>query len=469
MNLAVQSPILDPVAAYRERFAVSLPCRAEVVHAVSMLPPVTPRPLSSFGWRQTKQSVRAFEGPKWFLSVSPGIVAVRRKFSAERVHFGHTDGVDETETEGPKRGRITGWSEASRNRMNTTLNSLDYAPMFEGERRAAMVTLTLPGQGWEQLVPDLASFKMLVSRFRDAYRYAWGEPLRGTWKMEFQRRGAPHLHILMCPPTGRSQGRGVTKDKSFSSWLGIRWSQIVGVTGGALFDHVMRGTHVDYQEVVGYSDPRRIGAYFAKHGSFSAKDYQNDPPEHWVRAIERGESGGARFWGYWGLEKAIVEAELRDRRAGAMRRASFVDGEPVMHRHRRPSPAALSGEFGDFAGSGIMSECDAETGVLDCPDQERCRVHWDRPPADVVVAMRHLQKLARARSFVRQVEVERWSVDDRTGEVKVRSRKVRRRKVYLKGRSHGYLAVNDGPSTARDIARLLGEPPLRRADCELVA
>ncbi|GAA2084200.1 hypothetical protein GCM10009840_21140 [Pseudolysinimonas kribbensis] len=78
----------------------------------------------------------------------------------------------------------------------------------------------------------------------------------------------------------------------------------------------------------------------------------------------------------------------------------------------------------------------------------------------MVVAMRHLRKLARSRSYVRVVTVDR--VNERTGEV--RERRVRRRHAYLAGRSTGtgFLSVNDGPSTARDIARLLaadrGEP-----------
>jgi hypothetical protein len=69
--------------------------------------------------------------------------------------------------------------------------------------------------------------------------------------------------------------------------------------------------------------------------------------------------------------------------------------------------------------------------------------------------MRHLRRLARSRSFVRSVAVERWQVDASTGVVKIRTRHVRRRIAYLAGRSTGFLSVNDGPSTAEDIARIL--------------
>lgn len=82
-------------------------------------------------------------------------------------------------------------------------------------------------------------------------------------------------------------------------------------------------------------------------------------------------------------------------------------------------------------------------------------VFADRPPQDAVVVMRHLRKLARSRSYVRKTAVERFSVDIRTGEVTSKTRMVNRRVQYLKGRQVGFLAVNDGPSTARDISRLL--------------
>ena len=93
----------------------------------------------------------------------------------------------------------------------------------------------------------------------------------------------------------------------------------------------------------------------------------------------------------------------------------------------------------------------------------------DEIPYDVVLTMRHLRKLAKSRSFVRVVTVQR--VRQATGEVY--ERRVRRKVSYLRGRSVGFLAVNDGPSTARDIARILHnvEGPGRhpRAAYELVA
>jgi hypothetical protein len=36
--------------------------------------------------------------------------------------------------------------------------------------------------------------------WRKRFQREWGEPARYIWKLEFQRRGAPHIHLWMAPP-----------------------------------------------------------------------------------------------------------------------------------------------------------------------------------------------------------------------------------------------------------------------------
>lgn len=71
-----------------------------------------------------------------------------------------------------------------------------------------MITLTYPG-GWEVVAPDGASVKRHMVLWRNRFQREYGEPGRCIWKLEFQRRGAPHIHQWMAPPMspGRS-GRG---------------------------------------------------------------------------------------------------------------------------------------------------------------------------------------------------------------------------------------------------------------------
>jgi len=205
-----------------------------------------------------------------------------------------------------KRGKIMGWSRKSRNRMQLRLGSLDWTPLFEDGLEPAMVTLTMPGN-WEELAPTPAEFRRMVGRFRSAYADAWGSPSTGVWKLEFQRRGAPHVHILMTPPAGVAQGMYPFE---FRHWLSMAWARAVGAKGEDRLKHEKAGTGVDYVGEA-YRNPRLIAKYFGKHGTFNAKEYQNQMPMLWLDAIDRGESG-IQFWGVWGLKKAVGVLQLSD-------------------------------------------------------------------------------------------------------------------------------------------------------------
>jgi hypothetical protein len=57
-----------------------------------------------------------------------------------------------------------------------------------------MLTLTYPGD-WLIVAPNAEVVKRHFQALCKRYGRAWGEPLIGPWKLEFQRRGAPHFHI----------------------------------------------------------------------------------------------------------------------------------------------------------------------------------------------------------------------------------------------------------------------------------
>jgi hypothetical protein len=94
-------------------------------------------------------------------------------------------------------GVITEWSRKSRSSMCRAFAELDYSPLVESGRVAAMVTLTYPGD-WEAVAPDGASVKRHMVLWRKRFHCEYGEPARYIRKLEFQRRGAPHIHLWMC-------------------------------------------------------------------------------------------------------------------------------------------------------------------------------------------------------------------------------------------------------------------------------
>lgn len=227
---------------------------------------------------------------------------------------------------------ITGWSRKSRARMVSSMAELDLAPLLMGGDDPAMITLTYPGD-WEVVAPEGEAVKAHLQAFFKRFARAWGRAWVGVWKMEFQRRGAPHFHLLMGVPGGvaraeewtdyqlklaawESSGRVGRKPYwrnmpgdglAFRQWLSAVWADIVAHPDPVQrMNHELAGTGVDYAEGDRARDPKRAAVYFGKHGSFAAKDYQHDVPELWK---ESGKSVG-RFWGYRGLSKVKGAATL---------------------------------------------------------------------------------------------------------------------------------------------------------------
>jgi len=97
-------------------------------------------------------------------------------------------------------------------------------------RLPAMLTLTYPGD-WLTVAPTSEAVAEHFAALCKRYARAWGEELIGPWKKEFQRRGAPHLHISTTPPMGfttvTDPATGARREADFKTWLSITWADIV--------------------------------------------------------------------------------------------------------------------------------------------------------------------------------------------------------------------------------------------------
>lgn len=264
------------------------------------------------------------ERTAWHVGVSAGTLSVRRERMArtERRHEVEvaasrtradlaasdlTAGRDPGRHDGKTAARISQWSAKSRARMVRVLQQADWTPLLD-QGVPAMVTLTYPGD-WLAVAPNAAASRRHLVLLRKRYEREFGVRLLGAWKREFQARGAPHFHLLMVPPPSAVAG-------SFFRWLALTWAELVGAEscGRGRHEcqadcerhrHEVAGVAVDYAEGAKCRDPRRIGVYFAKHGSYAAKEYQNHAPREWVDAGSVG-----RFWGVWGLPSTLREVEV---------------------------------------------------------------------------------------------------------------------------------------------------------------
>ncbi|WP_421844161.1 rolling circle replication-associated protein [Mycobacterium sp.] len=304
----------------------------------------------------------------------------------------------------PPDREITEWSRKSRAAMCRTFAELDYTPLVESGRVPAMVTLTYPGD-WECVAPDGASVKRHMVLWRKRFHREWGEPARYIWKLEFQRRGAPHIHLWMAPPhaVGRS-------GRKFRDWPSQEWADIVAHPDpDQRARHSLAGTAVDIRNGLRACDPKRLAIYFTKHSSpnqLGNKEYQHIVPHAWRQPGH----GPGRFWGVHGLQRATVIVEIVQDAYSAARR--------IIRRWSRSQA--------------VYGDCTS------------------RFPTAVAPRTAH--------RAVQRVEVA-------TG--KVRQRRVRRRRSLCSqgGLSGGYALVNDGPAFASQLAGALGwrAMPLRTA------
>lgn len=291
-------------------------------------------------------------------------------------------------------GVITEWSRKSRSAMCRTFAELDYSPLVESGRIPAMVTLTYPGD-WEAVAPTGTSVKRHMTLWRTRFQREYGERARYIWKLEFQRRGAPHIHMWMAPPI--SPGRS---GLSFAQWLSDTWAQVVDHPDPAQkARHRLAGTAIDVLSGLKACDPKRLAIYFTKHSSpnmHGDKEYQHIVPELW----QRPGNGPGRFWGVFGLKKALAVVEVA--------RDAYLAARRIVRRWSRSQAV-----YGD-------SSSRFPTAVV------------PRTAARLVPRVDHETRV-------------------------VAHRRVRRRRAFchLGGLAGGYVIVNDGPAFASQLAHAI--------------
>jgi hypothetical protein len=345
------------------------------------------------------------ESGRFRITVGPGVVRlgwtspVRAEKASERAVDRHRLDVA-AEVNQFKAGRqmpdpagraIIEWSRKSRAAMCRTFAELNYTPLVDCGRVPAMVTLTYPGD-WESVAPNGASVKRHMMLWRKRFQREWGEPARYIWKLEFQRRGAPHIHLWMAPPhaIGRS-------GRKFRDWLSQEWADIVAHRDPEQRAcHLLAGTAIDILNGLRACDPKRLAIYFTKHSSpnqLHDKEYQHIVPEAWRQPGH----GPGRFWGVHGLQQATAVVEIAQ--------DAYLTARRIIRRWSRSQA--------------IYGDCTR------------------RFPTAVVPRM--------ARVAVRRV-------DSQTG--KVHHRSVRRRRLLCNqgGLAGGYVLVNDGPTFASQLA-----------------
>lgn len=165
---------------------------------------------------------------------------------------------------GGKRSEIEGFSRESRKRLIEELHKQKFDKM-------TFITLTYP----EKYPRDWKAYKKNLQAFRVRLERKFGK-VRIIWRLEYQKRGAPHYHLILFDPPW--------VDKA---WVSKAWYEVVK-SGDER--HLAAGTNVLAFSAV--EDFRVISAYVAK---YAAKETRQ------VAKVDYGKTG--RHWGKWNIKK----------------------------------------------------------------------------------------------------------------------------------------------------------------------
>lgn len=175
----------------------------------------------------------------------------------------------EAETKTPTRGRITHFSEDSRRRLRRTFHAL--------ERDADSLFLTLT---WHEGTPTPDEAHAALRRFWKRVRRRFPH-VAAIWKMEPQKRGTPHFHLLIY---------GIRWVDA--QWISALWHDCTDETSD---EHERSGVDVEWIRC-----PEKTLAYLSK--------YMSKTGEPWPEAAGPEWKHPGRFWGVLDRENLPVAA-----------------------------------------------------------------------------------------------------------------------------------------------------------------
>ncbi len=167
---------------------------------------------------------------------------------------------------GGLRGNITEFTHAARRRMQQLLNSIDRTVAVV----PVLITLTYHNE-WSE---DPAAWKDQLDAFRKRLERKYGR-FSAIWRLEYQRRGAPHFH-LMCFFWDHASKPGLLALLRMD--VGAMWWEVTGRTSE---EHLQAGTRCELPR-----SWKGANVYLSKYMTKS-------------ETLSPGQASPGRFWGVW--------------------------------------------------------------------------------------------------------------------------------------------------------------------------
>jgi hypothetical protein len=206
------------------------------------------------------------------LLVTPGSVAVKAHNYAPRRALGNARGV------------VKGWTPKSKRRCILRAASIAWPAV-----PYVFLTLTYP----DAFPHDPAVWKRHLHEFEKAWARRHGAP-RALWVLEFQRRGAPHFHmVLVAPAMPLPQLR---------RWYARTWHRIVTSCDG---DHErargLASTCVPWHYERHLADEHCKAATGARAAiAYVMRELGKESQKSLPAFLE--DEGAGRWWGVWGFK-----------------------------------------------------------------------------------------------------------------------------------------------------------------------
>jgi hypothetical protein len=174
------------------------------------------------------------------------------------------------------RGKVRGFSRASRRRLLRLLASINRTAFRAFKGRIFFITFTYP----DEYPADSEVCKSHLKALRKRIERRFGD-FAGFWRMGIQQRGAWHFHVLLfVPPSFGSL-------KKIRHFVATSWYEICGEVGEG---HLLAGTRVE--EIKTW---RRATSYAER---YVAKE------ENFPEGLETG-----RVWGVWSEKLLPIQWE----------------------------------------------------------------------------------------------------------------------------------------------------------------
>jgi hypothetical protein len=189
--------------------------------------------------------------------------------------------------------------------------------------KVTFMTLTYPDEFPTSPVVYKANLKEFHRKFEIEY-----PDIQGVWRLEFQKRGAPHFHIMFLDWQPEDDGK--------VQWI---WKSTCHTWDMA---HELLG--VDVRIITDNAQQALIAFYLAK---YIAKVDEREIKED-VRKC-------GRWWGKWNIhEPEPIEFEVSDWEAEQL--TAFALGTRVSDTHWAPLDPTLCSVFGNSMGSGLFGK-----------------------------------------------------------------------------------------------------------------